>query len=331
MSGLKLGAATRDAYGETLLDLGRAHPDIVVVDADLSKSTKTCRFGEAFPERFFNVGIAEANAVSIACGLAAGGLVPFVSSFAVFLMTKGLDQLRMGVAYSQHNVKIVTSHGGISVGEDGPSQQSIEDLALALSLPQIAVLVPADAWATQALVRQAYHHPGAVYIRTGRPKAPLIHQAETRFKIGGWHWVADGSDVAIVACGLLVAEALAAREKLALEGIRAAVVDAYSLRPYDAEVLDRAIGLGALVTAEEHLLDGGLAGLVCRAVCQRRPVPVETVGINNTYAESGKQEELFERYGLSAGAIVAAARRAVARKPAPLKIPVGRNGHVHLA
>ena len=207
MSTLTLGPATRDAYGEALLELGAAHQDVVVVDADLSKSTRTARFGETYPDRFINVGIAEANAVSIAVGLAAGGLVPYVSSFAVFLMSKAFDQLRMGVAYSEHNVKIVTSHAGISVGEDGPSQQSVEDLGLALALPGVAVLAPSDAASAKALIKLAYEHHGPVYIRTGRAPAPIIYPDQGDFTIGGWHWLEDGCDVAIIANGMLVGEA----------------------------------------------------------------------------------------------------------------------------
>jgi len=325
MATRSLGPATRDAYGEALLELGAAHADVVVLDADLSKSTRTAAFGEAYPDRFINCGIAEANAVSIAVGLAAGGMVPFVSSFAVFLMTKSLDQLRMGVAYSQHNVKIVTTHSGISVGEDGPSQQSIEDLALALSLPGVAVLAPCDARSAKALVLQAYEHRGPVYMRTGRARAPRIYVDEEDFVVGGWNWVGDGRDVAILANGMMVAEALEARSLLAELGISAAVIDAYSLRPFDRVMLDRAIGLGAIVTAEEHLLDGGLASVVCRAVCHSTPVPVESVGLN-TYAESGTPEALFDRYQLSARAIVSSARTAIARKPACRLVSVVGNG-----
>jgi len=310
-----MGKATRDAYGETLLALGEAHPDIFVLDGDLAKSTKTHNFGQRFPERFFNVGIAEANMVSIAAGLVSTGKTVFVSSFAVFLMCKGFDQIRVGVSYSGFPVKLVSSHGGISIGEDGPSQASVEDLALGLALPNMTVCVPADEIAGAALIRRAYDDPGAVYIRTGRPKAPIVHSADTSFEFGKSIQLAEGQDVTLIACGLLVAEALKAHDTLAAEGISARVIDMHTLRPIDRDAIERAAkDTGAIVVAEEHLMTGGLGSVVAHELALTHPVPAEFVGVDNTYAESGTPDELLDVYGLRATNIVDAAHRVLARK-----------------
>ncbi|MBI3318153.1 MAG: transketolase family protein, partial [Candidatus Omnitrophica bacterium] len=225
----KLGLATRDAYGQALAELGKQDPRIVVLDADLSSSTRTSAFAKLFPERFFNVGISEANMVGLAGGLASCGKVPFVSSFACFLTCKAYDQLRMAVAYPHLNVKVVASHGGISVGEDGTSQQSIEDLALICSLPGFSVVVPADEHAARALVREAAKLEGPVYLRMGRPKAPIVHGPSTPFSIGKGVLLKNGPDLTIVANGLLVFEALAAAKELEGEGISAAVLDLHTV------------------------------------------------------------------------------------------------------
>src|SRR3989338_4491644 len=259
----KLGPATRDAYGKTLVELGASNPNIVVLDADLSKSTKTEFFSQKFPERFFNVGIAEANLVGIASGLAASGKIPFISSFACFLICKGYDQLRMSVAFPNLNVKVVASHGGISVGEDGASQQSIEDLALAATLPNFSVIVPADEVSTAVLVRKLASKPGPVFMRTGRPKAPLIYKEGTDFEIGKGVLLRKGEDVTLFANGLLVFEALVAAEELAEKGIEAAVVDLHTLKPVDrALVVKQAKETGAAVVCEEHQIYGGLGSIV---------------------------------------------------------------------
>lgn len=311
----KLGLATRDAYGQALAELGRVNPKIVVLDADLSVSTKTALFAKEFPNRFFNVGISEANMVGMAGGLASSGKIPFISSFACFVVCKGYDQLRMAVAYPRLNVKVVASHGGISVGEDGTSQQSIEDVALATSLPGFTVIVPADEHATRALVTQAAEMVGPVYMRTGRPKAPLIYKPTSSFQIGKGVLLREGKDVTLVGSGLLVFEALLAAEQLAAEGILAGVVDIHTIKPLDEELLlSQARLTGALVTAEEHQIWGGLGSAVARVLGQKFPVPMEFVAINDTYAESGRPEELFEKYGLTARHIVSAARRAMRRK-----------------
>jgi transketolase len=311
--GFKLGKATRDAYGEALRDLGADHPDIVALDADLAKSTKSATFGEAFPDRFFNVGIQEANLVGMAGGLASCGKVPFISSFACFVILKGFDQLRMAVSYPRLNVKVVGSHGGISPGEDGASQQSVEDVALACALPGFVVCVPSDEHQMRAAVRAAYEHDGPVYIRSGRPKAPLVYDATPAdFAFGKASRVREGSDLTIIAAGLMVAAGLVAADILEDEGLSVRVVDMATIKPLDEdEVLAAAADTGAIVVAEEHLLHGGLGARVAQAVCRLHPVPMEFVGLDDTYAESGAPEALLRKYGLTADDIVAAARRVV--------------------
>lgn len=313
--GLTPGKATRDAYGEALRELGREHGDIVVLDADLSKSTKSWTFGAEFPDRFFNVGIQEANMVGMAGGFAMAGKVPFISSFACFVILKGFDQLRMAVSYPELNVKIVGSHQGISVGEDGASQQSVEDVALACSLPHMVVTVPADEHEMRAAVRAAYEHDGPVYIRSGRPKASLIYDGPPAFEFGRASRVREGGDVTVIANGLMVGAALVAHNQLAEEGIGVRVVNMATVKPLDEEEVEAAAReTGALVTAEEHLIHGGLGAVVAQAAARRCPVPMEFVGLNDTYAESGAPEALLRKYGLTADDIVAAVRRVLERK-----------------
>jgi transketolase len=314
--GLNLGKATRDAYGETLRDLGSAHPEIVVLDADLAKSTKSATFAEKFPDRFWNVGIQEANMVGMAGGFAASGKVPFISSFAAFVILKGFDQLRMAVAYPQLNVKVAGSHGGISIGEDGASQQSVEDVALACSLPGFVVCVPSDEHQMRAAVKAAYAHKGPVYIRSGRPKAPLVYNAEpSDFAFGKASRVRAGSDVTVIANGLMVGAAIVAHDVLAREGIGVRVVDMATVKPLDEnEVSAAANETGAIVAAEEHLIHGGLGARVAQAVVRSRPVPMEFVGLNDTYAESGDPEALMKKYGLTAEQVIQAVRKVLSRK-----------------
>jgi transketolase len=309
--GFVLGKATRDAYGEALRDLGREHRNIVALDADLAKSTKSATFGDEFPDRFFNVGIQEANLVGMAGGLASCGKVPFISSFACFVILKGFDQLRMAVSYPRLNVKVVGSHGGISPGEDGASQQSVEDVALACALPHFVVCVPSDEHQMRAAVKAAYEHDGPVYIRSGRPKAPLVYDATpANFAFGRATRLREGADLTIIASGLMVAAGLVAADMLAKEGISIRVVDMATIKPLDEdEVRAAAVDTGAIVVAEEHLIHGGLGARVAQAVCRLHPVPVEFVGIDDTYAESGAPEALMRKYGLTAEQIVAAARR----------------------
>jgi transketolase len=311
----KLGLATRDAYGKALVELGKKNPNIVVLDADLSKSTKTEMFGKEFPERFINCGIIEMNMVGVAGGLALSGKIVFASSFACFVTCKSYDQMRMALANPMANVKIVASHGGISVGEDGASQQSIEDVALTTSLPGFTVMIPADQFSATALVTQAASTPGPFYIRTGRPKAPIIYDENTKFQIGKGVQIKEGKDVTIIANGLLVFEALVAADELQNQGINAAVVDMHTIKPIDMDLLkDQCEKTGAIVTAEEHQIWGGLGNAVARAVSLIKPVPIEYVAIEDVYAESGKPEELLEKYELTAKHIVEAAQKVVKRK-----------------
>lgn len=312
---LKLGMATREAFGRALVELGRENPDIMAVDADLSKSTFTHLFAKEFPERFVSCGIAEANMVGVAAGLASHGKIPFAASFSCFLLNKAFEQLRVTVAYPHLNVKIVGTHSGISIGEDGPSQMSVEEISLACSLPGFVVLAPADETATRALVRAAAAHVGPVFIRTGRPRAPIVYGPGQTFEIGRAIELVEGSDVTLIANGLMVAESIRAAEMLEAEGISARVLDLHTVKPLDREAIRRAAQeTGAIVVAEEHLVDSGTGVRVAQAVAELHPCVMEFVGIQNTYAESGPPEALLDKYGLTAPHIAAAARKALARK-----------------
>ena len=314
---LKPGMATREAFGRALVELGRENRDIVALDADLSKSTFTHLFGAEFPDRFFSCGIAEANMVGIAAGLASSGKIPFAASFSCFLLNKSFEQLRVAVAYPRANVKVVGTHSGISIGEDGPSQMSVEEVSLACSLAGFVVLAPADEVSTRALVRAAAAHKGPVFIRTGRPKVPVVYAADQEFEIGKAVEVILGSDLTFVANGLLVAEAIRAQEALAAEGISAGVLDVHTVKPLDREAIGRAAAqTGALVVAEEHLVDGGLGVRVAQAVAELHPCPMEFIGLRDTYAESGTTEGLLDKYGLVARDLIATARKVLARKRA---------------
>ena len=312
---LELGVATREAFGRALVELGRENKDVVVCDADLSKSTFTHNFGKEFPDRFFSCGIAEANMVAIGAGLASAGKIPFVASFSCFVMNKGFEQLRVTVAFPHTNVKVVGTHSGISIGEDGPSQMSIEDLSLACSLPGFVVLSPADEFAAAALVKAAAAHKGPVFLRMGRAKVPIIYGADQRFTIGKAVELVEGSDVTIIAHGLMVAEAIRASEALEAEGVSARVIDMHTIKPLDRDAISRAAAeTGAIVVAEEHLVDGGLGVRVAQVVAETNPCIMEFVGIENTYAESGTPEGLLEKYGLTANNVADAVRRASSRK-----------------
>jgi transketolase len=311
---LKMGMATREAFGHALAELGRENPDVVAIDGDLSKSTYTHLFAKEFPERFFSCGIAESNMVGIAAGLASAGKIPFAASFSSFIINKGFEQLRVVVAYPDVNVKIVGTHCGISIGEDGPSQMAIEDLSLACSLPGFTVLSPADEVSMKALVRAAAAHSGPVYIRAGRPKVPVIYQPGQTFTIGKAEELVEGTDVAIIATGLLVAEAIRAAEHLSSEGVSARVIDMHTIKPLDVDAIRRAAETGAIVVAEEHLVDGGLGVRVAQVAAMTRPCPMEFVGIENVYAESATPEQLLDKYGLLSRDVIAAAHRVLKRK-----------------
>lgn len=313
--GLEYGAPTRNAFGEALLEIGRDNKNLVVVDGDVGNSTRTEYFGKEFPDRFFNVGIAESNLVGVAAGLAMSGKDVLAASFACFLLCNAYDQIRMSVAFPNANVKLMGSHSGISIGEDGPSQMAIEDIALATSFPNFTVLVPADAPATKAATRAMFEIKGPVYLRTGRPKVPVVYQDNFDFHIGRANQLRDGNDLTIIACGLMVAAALEAAADLEKQGTHARVLDMHTLKPLDEEAVERAAReTGALVTAEEHLLQGGLAAGVARATSGRFPVPMEFVGVQDTYAGSGEPQELLEKYGLTPRHIAAAAEKVLQRK-----------------
>jgi len=308
-------ASLREAYGKTLVELGRANPNIVVLDADLCPSTMTQYFMKEFPERSFDCGIAEQNMVGIAAGLAASGKVPFASTFAVFVPGRCFDQIRMSVAQPGLNVKLVTTHGGISAGEDGTSHQAIEDLSLICSLPGFTVIVPADAIETVQAVKAAASNPGPFYIRLCRPKLPLVYTEEYRFNLGKAVTLRPGTDVTVIAIGLMVAPALEAAEELTKEGINCRVLNMPTLKPVDeAAIIKAADETCAIVTAEEHLEHGGLGSTVARVVAKHQPVPMEFVAIKDKYAESGKSAELLERYGLTAKDITQAVRAVLKRK-----------------
>jgi len=305
----------RETYGKTLVELGRENRDIVVLDADLSRSTMTMLFAREFPERFFDCGIAEQNMVGIAAGLAASGKISFASTFAVFAAGRCFDQIRMSIAQPGLNVKLVASHSGISVGEDGTSHQSIEDLALIGSLPGFTVIVPADAIETAQAVRTAAAGYGPFYIRLCRPKLPLVYNEGYHFALGKAVTMRRGRDATIIAIGLMVKAALEAAGNLEREGIDCRVLNMPTLKPIDeAAIIQAATETGAIVTAEEHLEHGGLGSAVAQVVARHQPVPMEFVAIKDTYAKSGKPAELFERYGLTAKDIERGVRSAIERK-----------------
>jgi len=311
---LKMGSATREAFGHALVDLGRVNPAVCALDGDLSKSTMTAYFAKEFPERFFECGIAEANMIAIGAGLATVGKIPFASSFSAFAVNKGFEQLRVTVAYPNVNLKVVGTHSGISIGEDGPSQMSVEDLALACALPGFVVISPADEIAMGVLVKRSAEHVGPVFIRAGRVKVPIVYSTGQDFAIGKSIELIEGSDVTLIAHGLLVPEAIRAAETLDGAGVSARVIDMHTIKPLDMDAIARACReTGAIVVAEEHLFDGGLGARVAQAVSQTQPVPMEFVGLNG-YAESGTPDQLLDKYGLRATNIVSAAQRVLARK-----------------
>ena len=307
--------ATRDAYGQVLAELGAENENIVVLDADLSGSTKTSVFGKKFPERFFNMGIAEANMVGTAAGLAAAGKIPFVSTFAIFAAGRAWEQIRQSVAYPKANVKIVPTHGGITVGEDGGSHQSVEDIAIMRAIPNMTVIVPADAAETRKAIRAAAEYKGPVYIRLGRNKVPVVFQDDCHFEIGKGSEVAPGSDMTFITTGLMTAQAIKAAELLDKEGISARVVHIATVKPLDREiVLKAAEETGAIVTAEEHSIIGGLGGAVAEFLAENHPTPIKRVGVRDRFGTSGKAEELIKYFGLTPEDLADAAREVIARK-----------------
>lgn len=307
--------ATRDAYGETLAELGAENKDVVALDADLSGSTKTGVFAKKFPERFFNMGIAEANMVGTAAGLAAVGKIPFLSTFAIFAAGRAWEQIRQSAAYPKANVKIVATHGGVTVGEDGGSHQSVEDIAIMRAIPNITVIVPADGVETKGAIRAAAAMKGPVYVRLGRNKVPTIFPEDHRFEIGKGAEMVAGSDMTFITTGLMTAQAIAAAESLKKEGISARVVHIGTIKPLDQEIILKAAReTGAIVTAEEHSVVGGLGGAVAELLGENCPTPMKRIGINDRFGTSGKAEELLKYFGLTTDCLVEAAKEILSRK-----------------
>ena len=307
--------ATRDAYGKALVKLGRINPDIVVLDADLSKSTKTIEFAKEFPERFFNMGIAEANMIGTAAGLATCGKIPFASTFAVFATGRVFDQIRMSVCYSKTNVKIGATHGGISVGEDGASHQSTEDISLMRALPNMTVIVPADGVETEKAVFASTEYYGPVYLRMGRSKVPVIFDEKYNFEIGKGVILVEGTDASIITCGLMVHESLEARRELLKKGIKVRVVNMSTIKPIDrALIVKCAKETGVIVSTEEHNIIGGLGSAVAEVLGEEYPVLMKRIGLGDKFGESGSPKELFEKYRLSAKYIVEAVQEITKRK-----------------
>lgn len=309
--------ATREAYGAALAEFG-ADYDLVVFDADLSKSTKTSSFKEVYPERFFNCGIAEGNMIAVAAGVATTGKIAFASSFAMFAAGRAFEQVRNSVGYPHLNVKIGATHAGITVGEDGATHQCNEDLALMRSIPGMVVINPADAVEARAAVLAACKHDGPVYLRFGRLAVPVINDEDTyEFEIGKGQVVSDGDDVTIVSTGILTAQAILAKDMLAQEGINARIVNIHTIKPLDVDlIVESAKKTGCLVTAEEHSVIGGLGSAVCEAISENYPVPVLRVGVNDVFGKSGKANELLDEFGISAKFIVEKAKAAIQAKKA---------------
>ena len=297
--------ATRDSYGNALVELGKAHNNVIVFDADLAGATKTSTFLKAFPDRHYDCGIAEGNMITAAAGAATMGLVPFASSFAMFAAGRAFEQVRNSIGYPHLNVKIGATHGGISVGEDGASHQCCEDFALMRSIPGMVVMSPADDVEARAMVKAAYEHDGPVYMRFGRAAVPVIHEEGTPFVIGKGEVLRDGTDVAIIANGLMTYEAVVAAEELAKDGINAMVINMATIKPLDEQlVLEAAKKCGRIITAEEHSVIGGLGEAVCSLLSEKLPTPVKRIGVNDEFGHSGPAGALLKQFGLSSEKIV---------------------------
>jgi transketolase len=307
--------ATREAFGATLVELAGEGMDVVVVEADLSKSTTTATFEKAYPERFFNAGIAEQNMIGTASGLAVAGKVAFTGSFAVFATGRAYDQVRNTVCYSGLDVKLCPTHSGITVGPDGGSHQMLEDIALMRVLPGMRVLVPADARAAASAIRVAAETPGPFYVRLGRAAVPLVYDEDFVFELGRAYVLREGTDVTLAACGVMVERAIAAAEMLAAEGISAEVLDVATIKPLDVDTVVASVTkTGAVVTCEEHSIIGGLGSAIAEVLGEHVPAPLRRVGVRDVFGTSGDPEELMVHFGLTASDIVTAAREAVAAR-----------------
>jgi len=301
-------AAMRDAYGEALLELGASDRNVVVVGADTTGSLKSGVFATKFPERFFNVGIAEQNLVSIAAGLALGGKIAYAGTYAIFVPGKSVDQIRNNICYPNLNVKIVCSHGGISVGPDGASHQQVEDIAIMRAIPKMKVIVPADAVSTKTITKAIAKIPGPFYVRLTRPSTAIVYENGFDFEFGKSNVLVDGTDVAILACGIMVPEAVKASEALKAKGTSAAVLDIHTIKPIDATLIEQyAAKCGRVVTAEEHNIMGGMGSAVAEVLGERRPTLMKRVGVMDTFGESGEAGELLQKYGLTSSDIETAA------------------------
>ena len=308
--------ATREAYGKALAVLANTNENVVVLDADLSKSTKTADFKAVAPERFFNMGIAEGNMMGVAAGLSTCGKIPFVSTFAMFAAGRAFEQIRNSICYPKLNVKVCATHAGLTVGEDGASHQAIEDISLMRSVPNMVVINPADDIETEAAIKAVAEMEGPCYVRLGRMAVSRVNdEANYNFVIGKGITLAEGNDVAIIATGIMVEAALEAKEELAKEGINARVINIHTIKPIDEELIIKAAKeTGVIVTAEEHSIIGGLGSAVAEVVSEKCPVPVLRVGVKDTFGESGKPNELLEKYGLTSKDIVNKVKKALELK-----------------
>ncbi len=306
---------TRNGYGEGLVELGRKNENVVVLTGDLSDSTRAAAFEKEFPERFFEVGVAEQNLMGIAAGLALSGKIPFVSSYATFSPGRSWDQLRVSVVYSQANVKVAGAHTGVSVGPDGATHQALEDIAITRVLPNLTVIVPCDYLQTKAATIAAGEHQGPVYFRFTREKSPVFTTPETEFEIGKAQLMRDGKDVAVIGCGPVLYNALLAAQELEKEGISALVLNNHTIKPIDSEaIVEAAKKCGAVVTVEEHQTMAGAGSAVCEVLAQNYPVPMEMVGMPNVFGESGEPNELIEKYGMGKDSIIKAIKKVILRK-----------------
>jgi transketolase len=307
---------TRDVYGDILVELGEKNKDIVVLDADLSASTRTCKFARAYPERFFNMGIAEQDMISTAAGLATCGKIPFVSTFAVFLTGRAWDQIRQSVCYSDQNVKLVSTHAGITVGEDSATHHANEDIALMRALPNMTIICPADGIETAQMIRTVASHRGPVYVRLARCKFPVIYDDNYHFQIGKSDMLRDGDQATIIAVGIMVSQALEAAETLAKEGIAVRVVNMSTIKPIDKEaILKAASQTGAIVTSEEHSIIGGLGSAVAEVLVESNHLcPLKRIGTKDCFGVSGKPHELLEKFCLGVKDIIDATREVIKRK-----------------